>query len=142
MENINKPIREYSNIELLDQIETAVLRSLKREAREELDARDLTIKERKELEAQYSLFQKNREKRKEEPLTKEEWWSFFILPFFIPTFGHPDEFRDDDFSVSEFERYKGYGFDKKLKQAKELRILGILFWVLLIFIAVLVYKII
>ncbi|SEB37657.1 hypothetical protein SAMN04489761_0272 [Tenacibaculum sp. MAR_2009_124] len=142
MGNIDKSIQEYSNIELLDRIETTILKSSKREAREELGSRNLTVEERKELEFQYNLFQRNREKREKEPLTKEEWWSFFILPFFTPTFGHLDEFRDDDFSVSEFERYKEYGFDKKLKQAKELRILGVLFWVLLIFITVLVYKII
>lgn len=64
------------------------------------------------------------EKRKQEPLTLKEWLLFFIFPFFTPR----PRYREDHFSISEFERFKKYGYETKLKQAKEVKIIGFIFW--------------
>ncbi|TXG35616.1 hypothetical protein [Seonamhaeicola maritimus] len=76
------------------------------------------------------LEKRNREKRKTDPLTAEEWLYFFILPFFTPSSNH----RDDHFSESEIDRFKRYGFEKKLKQAYRVKAYGYLFWMVMIFI--------
>ena len=62
--------------------------------------------------------------RAEAPLTTTEWLHFFIFPFFTPTpRGVPD-----DFTESERERFKRYGFKRKLRQAAIVKTLGIVFW--------------
>ncbi|WP_299550450.1 hypothetical protein [Seonamhaeicola sp.] len=74
---------------------------------------------------QNDLEQRNQRNRKTEPLTTEEWLTFFFLPFFTPRPNH----REDHFSESEIERFKKYGFDKKLKQAYRVKTYGYLFWI-------------
>ena len=121
-----KPIPECSNFELLDLIYTGIARSTKREAEQELNSRNLTPEKREELEQEYVRFKKNQKARKNEPLTHEEWWSFFLLPFFTPR----PLYRDDHFTIAEMNRFEKYGFDKKLKEAQMVKTLGLLFWYL------------
>ncbi|MGY6649618.1 hypothetical protein [Wenyingzhuangia sp. IMCC45574] len=54
-----------------------------------------------------------KEEHKNKPLTNQEWLTFFILPFFTPKHWY----RDDHFSISEMERFKKYGYQRKIQQA-------------------------
>ncbi|WP_299099827.1 hypothetical protein [uncultured Winogradskyella sp.] len=72
-----------------------------------------------------SLEEENKKKRKEIPLTTEEWLTFFFFPFqskggFMNT---------HDLNKMENERFEKYGFEKKIEQASQVRILGIFFYV-------------
>jgi hypothetical protein len=66
--------------------------------------------------------QENKEKRKNTPLTKEEYLTFFFFPHNSYT-----EERDG----TEIRRFKKYGFKTKLAQAKQARILGHIFYCIL-----------
>lgn len=81
-----------------------------------------------------SLKKKNELKRKSEPLTREEWWTFFIFPFFTTK----PNYRDDHYSQSELERFREYGFDNKIKEAIKVKLYGQLFWSSIIIIIVLI----
>ncbi|MCK0137369.1 hypothetical protein [Arenibacter sp. S6351L] len=132
----DKKIYRYTNVELLDVIKNGQSESLKEIANAELDKRNLTKKQLKNTESEYIKYQEFKEKRKDEPLTREEWISFFFLPFFTPR----PKWRNDHFSQSEYQRFEKYGFDKKAKQASEVKILGFLFWFVIIIIGLVISK--
>ena len=76
---------------------------------------------------------KNIEKRKIEPLTTKEWFTFFIFPV------NPNwRLNPKSANQIEFERYKKFGFEKKMEQAKTARISGILFYCFIILIAIII----
>ena len=132
----DKKIYRYTNVELLDVIKNGQSESLKEIANAELDKRNLTKKELKNTESEYIKYQEFKEKRKDEPLTREEWISFFFLPFFTPR----PKWRNDHFSQSEYQRFEKYGFDKKAKQASEVKILGFLFWFVIIIVGLVISR--
>jgi deoxyribodipyrimidine photolyase-like uncharacterized protein len=70
------------------------------------------------------------------PLSREEWFSFFLLPFITPK----PHWRSDHYSQSETDRFKKYGFDKKLKEAEKVQIFGTLFWLFMIIIGAIVFS--
>lgn len=71
-----------------------------------------------------NLEKENESNRQKASLTHSEWMTFFFLPFFTPKPRH----RDDGFSESELERFKKYGFENKLIEAKKTKRNGIIFW--------------
>ena len=73
--------------------------------------------------------EKNRLQRKNEPLTFDEWFDFFILPL------NPSSryFRAKDSNDFEEERFLKHGFDTKLKQSKIARLMGVIFWIIVLF---------
>lgn len=73
------------------------------------------------------LEKRNRNKRKLEPLTFVEKIPFFLFPF---GFGS-DLFPMKDMNDSEIERFKKYGFDKKLEDAIKAKQLGIIFYLII-----------
>lgn len=77
--------------------------------------------------------ERNKEKRKLIPLTNEESLTFFFIPF--PFFG-PRSKKNNDFNESELDRFNRFGFDLKIKQAKELTILGRIFYIALFIIVI------
>lgn len=79
---------------------------------------------------------KNKEKRKTTPLTIEEWFTFFFIP--IKNIGSK-LFPAKEFNQTEEERFKKHGFEKKLKQLKIAKLLGIIFYIEVI-IALLIFK--
>lgn len=93
-----------------------------------MDKRNLSGAELKEVESEYVKYLEFKEKRKNEPLTRDEWISLFFLPFITPR----PSWRKDHFTESEFQRFEKYGFDKKAKQASEAQIFGFLFWFVII----------
>ena len=121
----DKKIYRYTNVELLDLIKNGQNKSLVESAETELQKRNLTEKELKNAETDYTKYLEYKEKRKNEPLTREEWITFF----FIPLTPKP-RWRNDHFSESEFQRFDKYGFDKKTKQASEAKMLGYFFWII------------
>ena len=102
----------------------------------ELERRSLTEQEIKNAEKEYLKYIEFKEKRKEEPLTRDEWISFFFLPFITPK----PSWRKDYFFESEYSRFEKYGFDKKAKQASQVKILGFLFWFVVIIVGIVVAK--
>ena len=129
---MNKRMYRYTNVELLDIIKNGTEEDQVNKARVEFDLRNLTLEERIRIESEYITFKELKEKRKNEPLTVEEWFSFFFLPFFTPK----PRWRDDDYSKSELERFERYGLDTKLQQAKTVRKQGRLFWTIMIVIGI------
>ena len=121
---VPKKIYRYTNAELLDLIKNGTKPSLVRKAESELNSRNLSLEQKKNLESEYLRFKTFQTKRKNEPLTTEEWLSFFFLPFFTPK----PKWREDHFSESEMERFEHYGFHKKVEQAKQIKKYGMLFW--------------
>ncbi len=77
------------------------------------------------------LEQKNTEKRKQLSLSNSETLSFFFLPW---SFFNLDKTKSIDFNESQLKRYKEYGFELKLKQAKQLIRYGRLFYISLVII--------
>ncbi|WP_299106164.1 hypothetical protein [uncultured Tenacibaculum sp.] len=73
--------------------------------------------------------EKNILKRKNTPLTWDEWLGFFLVPV---NMSHRSLFPTDDFNDTEVERFKKFNFDKKLKQSYQARILGAIFYFILI----------
>ena len=127
----DKKIYRYTVVELLDLIKNGQSKSKVESAKAELEKRNLTEKEIKNAKAEYLKFLKFKEKRKDEPLTREEWFSFFITPL-TPK----PSWRKDHFSESEFQRFETFGFNKKSKQATEARVLGFIFWFILIVVGI------
>lgn len=132
----DKKIYRYTNVELLDLIKNGQNKTLVEKAKSELDKRNLTQEELKIEESEYIKFLEFKEKRKDEPLTRDEWISLFFLPFITPN----PSWRKDHFSESEFQRFEKYGFDKKAKQASEVKILGFLFWFVIIILGLVVFR--
>ena len=73
-----------------------------------------------------NLEQENAEKRKNEPLSSSEAASFFFIPI---GFAKIQRWKNTDFNESEIERYKKFGFERKIKQASEMRKFGMLFYI-------------
>lgn len=133
----DKKIYRYTNVELLHLIKNGQRKSMTNRAQTELEKRKLTEEELKNTELDYIKFKEYQEKRKDESLTKDEWISFFILPFFTPK---PRWRKNDHFSESEYQRFEKYGFDKKAKQAAEVQTLGFLFWFVMFIVGMVAYK--
>lgn len=74
---------------------------------------------------------KNKEKRKNEPLTTRESLTFFFVPF---------NSLAESFNESEIKRFEKYGYQKKLTQMNTVQGLGRLFYVLLFIIIYQVLK--
>ena len=73
-----------------------------------------------------SLEKENIEKRKNAPLTNSEALSFFFIPI---GFAKLNRWKNTDFNESEIERFKKFGFERKIKQASEMRIFGMIFYI-------------
>lgn len=71
-----------------------------------------------------NLEKENESNRKKASLTHSEWMTFFYLPFFTTKHKH----RVDHFSESELERFKKYGFENKLIEAKKAKRNGLILW--------------
>ncbi len=130
-----KKIYRYTNVELLDVIKNGRNKTSVESAKTELEKRNLTQEELKSTESEYLKYHEFKENRKGEPLTREEWISFFFLPFFTPK----PRWRNDHFSESEYQRFEKYGFDKKTKQASEAKVLGFLFWIVIIVVGLVIF---
>ncbi|QXP78718.1 MULTISPECIES: hypothetical protein [Winogradskyella] len=75
-----------------------------------------------------NLDKENEIKRKNASLTHSEWMTFFFLPFFNrQPFG-----QDDELSLTELERFKKYGFEKKYTEAINTKRQGLRFWFIVI----------
>jgi hypothetical protein len=70
--------------------------------------------------------QENAEKRKNAPLSNSEALSFFFIPI---GFAKINRWENADFNQSEIERFKKFGFERKIKQASEMRIFGMIFYI-------------
>ena len=132
----DKKIYRYTNVELLDLIKNGQNKAMVETAKSELDKRNLAEDELKVAESEYIKYLEFKEKRKDEPLTRDEWISFFFLPFITPK----PSWRKDHFSESEFQRFEKYGFDKKAKQASEVKMLGFLFWFVIIILGLVIAR--
>ncbi len=84
-----------------------------------------------------NLEQKNAEKRKNAPLSNSEALSFFFIPI---GFAKLNRWKDTDFNKSEIERFKEFGFERKIKQASEMRISGMIFYISIAIILVYILK--
>jgi len=126
----------YSTIELIDIIKNDTNKDRIRKAQIEFDSRNFSLAQKEEIEAEYRKYILYKNRRKSQSLTRAEWWSFFILPMVTPGPLH----RDDHFSDSELERFNKYGFEKKIRQAQTVQLLGILFWIILFLILGIIYK--
>ena len=73
-----------------------------------------------------SLEKENIEKRKNAPLTNSEALSFFFIPI---GFAKLNRWKNTDYNESEIERFKKFGFERKIKQASEMRIFGMVFYI-------------
>ena len=71
--------------------------------------------------------EKNKIIRKTTPLTKEEWFNFFISSIAYKMKISPTK----DFFNTEFERFKKFGFDTKHRQSKKVIFFGLLFYFIL-----------
>ena len=70
--------------------------------------------------------QENAEKRKNASLSNSEALSFFFIPI---GFAKINRWENTDFNQSEIERFKKFGFERKIKQASEMRIFGMIFYI-------------
>lgn len=129
-------IHRLSTVELLDQLNNSPNAQLVSEASQELKRRNLSSLERSRANKEYLNYKQQQLKREHANLSWQEGIAFFLLPFFTP---HP-EWREDDFSEAEFDRFEQYGFRKKAKQAQRLSFLGLLFWALFFAVALSVYQ--
>lgn len=132
---IDKEIYSYSNVELLDLIKNGINKSKIRIAESEFSSRNLSTLQKAKIESEYLKYIKLKRKRKEEPLTQEEWLSFLFLPFFATRY----IWKKDPFSESELERFRKYGFEKKHQQASKIITYGYIFWVLFILSGFIIY---
>ncbi|RZS92297.1 hypothetical protein [Aquimarina brevivitae] len=132
----NKNIFQYSNIELVDLIKNTNDPDTLKQAKAVLNSRNLNSSQLTQLNIEYETYKRFQQKRKSAPLEPSEWIPLFFLPFFIPK---PYWRKDDHFTASEIERFQKYGFEEKAKEAKRVRVLGIIFWCILVFIFVLFY---
>jgi hypothetical protein len=131
-----KKITRYSNVALLDVIRNSSDSLVVNAAKSELKSRNLSDFQMAELESNYLKFKEFQERRKDMSLTRDEWLNLFLLPFFTPK----PHWRNDHYSQSEMDRYQKYGFEKKIKQAETVKVLGTLFWLFLIVIGVILYS--
>jgi hypothetical protein len=132
---LDKKIYRYTNVELFDIIKNGTDKTEIKKAESEFNSRNLTNEQKAEIESDYLKYKKFQRERKDKPLTNEEWWSFFILPFLTTK----PRWREDHFTESEMERFEKYGFEKKYRQAEKIRTYGYLFWFLAIFCAIMIF---
>lgn len=71
---------------------------------------------------------KNIKKRKNAPLSINEWMSFFFVPLNPSTRMLPTK----AFNEYEEDRFIKFGFEKKLRQSGIARILGIIFYIIIL----------
>lgn len=76
-----------------------------------------------------TLEEKNKEKRKNASLTVNEWFGFFLLPINLT---NSSLFPARDFNDDEEDRFEKYGFDKKIRQSFIARMLGMVFYFIVI----------
>lgn len=131
-----KKIYRLTNIELYDAITSGTDQFSVEELNLELDSRRLTLQQLVKIEADYRTYKAIQQKRIDQPLSPQEYLICFVFPFFTPR----PRWRDDHLSLSESERYKKYGFSKKLEQSVKAKRLGMLFWFLLITVFSLMYS--
>jgi hypothetical protein len=131
---IDKENYRYSNVELLDILKNERDKSKRQKAEYKFESLNLTLEQKTELEYEYIKYIKNLNDRKDKPLTDEEWFSFFFLPFLTPN----HYWRNDHFTDSEAERFEKYGFFKKAKQSEKVRVYGIIFWFIIFTISILI----
>ena len=84
-----------------------------------------------------NIEQENAEKRKNAPLSNSEALSFFFIPI---GFAKLNRWKNTDFNESEIERFKKFGFERKIKQASEMRIFGMIFYISIVIILAYVLK--
>lgn len=70
--------------------------------------------------------QENAEKRSNAPLSNSEAASFFFIPI---GFAKINRWKNTDFNESEIERFKKFGFERKIKQTSEMRMFGMIFYI-------------
>ena len=70
--------------------------------------------------------QENTENRKNAALSNAEAAGFFFIPI---GFAKINRWENTHFNESEMERFKKFGFDRKIKQASEMRKLGMIFYI-------------
>ena len=73
-----------------------------------------------------NLEKENTEKRKNAPLSNSEALSFFFIPI---GFAKINRWKNTDFNESEIDRFKKFGFERKIKQASEMKIFGTIFYI-------------
>lgn len=125
---IEKNIDRYTLVELFYVIEYSTDMATKRKAKNELVKRNLSEKELKDAKNDYIKYLTYKEKRKKESLSLEEWFSFFFMPFNMSS----RLFTSKDFNDTEIDRYNQHGFKKKIKESKQARIFGLIFYFVLI----------
>lgn len=123
----DKKIYRYTIVELLDTIKNGQSITLVESAKSELEKRNLTEVELKTAEGDFLKYVELKVKRKDKPLTREEWITYFFVPF-TPR----PRWTKDHFYEAEYKRFEKFGFEKKEKQATEARILGLVFWFVVI----------
>ena len=74
-----------------------------------------------------NLEERNKRKRKTEPLKLIEKFKFFIFPFGFKS----NLFPVKDYNDSEIERFKKYGFEKKYNDAIKFKKMGFIFYFIL-----------
>ena len=133
---VDKKIFRLTNVELYDLMMNGSGRFSFQDLTVEMASRKLTVQQIDNLEDDHYQHKKLQQERSHQLLTTEEYLTLFIFPFFTPK----PRWRNDHLSQSEFERYKMYGFDKKLEQAKSAKRFGILFWFLFFIVVFLMYS--
>jgi hypothetical protein len=132
---IDKKIYRYTNVELFDIIKNGTDQIKINKAKSEFNSRNLRKEQKAEIELDYLKYKKFQNDRKDKPLTSDELFSFFILPFFTTK----PRWREDHFTESEMERFEKYGFEKKYRQAEKIRNFGYLFWFVIMICATLIF---
>lgn len=79
----HKKIATYSAIELFDIIKNSSDMTLVEKAHLEFESRKLTAIQKAKIESDYLKSRDLQEKRKQEPLTEEEWLTFFSSLFLL-----------------------------------------------------------
>ncbi len=120
----------YSNVELLEIIKTSADDNAVSKAKQLLNSRNLSEEELHRVELNYQKYRNYKLKRQNDSLTYNEWLTFFLFSFFS---SKKTLWENEDFSESEIERFKKHGYQKKLKQAQQTKLFGLIFWVLMIF---------
>ncbi|WP_179019685.1 hypothetical protein [Winogradskyella forsetii] len=81
-----------------------------------------------------NLEEENKEKRKQIPLTKDEWITFFFFPFK----NDGGILNTHEINKKEGERFEKYGFKLKKKQADKARKNGAVFYAVIVFLIMII----
>ncbi|MEO0506043.1 MAG: hypothetical protein AAF090_07800 [Bacteroidota bacterium] len=133
---LDKKIYRYTPVELLDTIRNSKDTNLVEQAKAELAKRALSEAELQKLEIEYTQYKDFQAKRKDEPLTREEWLTLFFIPY--SSSGGP--FNNKEFAKEEAERYEKYGYETKKKQAAEAQLWGTIFWIVVVLVIAVLFK--